>query len=204
MTKDNSNAVAGKWPLAAKAGVDSHAFDKGLPPAASIRGLSITRNGYPAITTILPRAPLWNPVKVKMMEGGMVTSVTVAAMRAPANYCAAANPGVRIISGRKCSTAPATGIHSEMWGACPYAKAVPGIRIAQRRRMDEQHAGGLKARCDRGNADGPFSIAEAKEAVKWAYYPPVGGRSSGRHAPCVLAVCRAAIARHSTRIWSWC
>jgi hypothetical protein len=60
---DDSNATAGKWPLAAKAGVDSHA-DKIAPPGAVNQGpfnMDTWKRGH----TFDPPAggsPIWNPV----------------------------------------------------------------------------------------------------------------------------------------------
>ena len=64
-----------------------------------------------------------------------------------------------------------------MWAACPHAKAVPGVRVPNANEFDEQHA----------LDDGALvmviptvrSVEEAKEAAKWAFFPPLGGRSNG-------------------------
>jgi hypothetical protein len=64
-----------------------------------------------------------------------------------------------------------------MWNACPHAKAVAGVRVANANEFDEQHA------LDEGAMvlviPTVRSVEEAKEAIKWAYYPPMGGRSRG-------------------------
>jgi 2-keto-3-deoxy-L-rhamnonate aldolase RhmA len=66
---------------------------------------------------------------------------------------------------------------AQMWNSCPYAKAVPGARIPNANEFDEQHAMDMGALW----LEVPTvrTVAEAQEAVKWAYYPPMGGRSLG-------------------------
>jgi 2-keto-3-deoxy-L-rhamnonate aldolase RhmA len=177
MTKDDSNAVAGKWPLAAKAGVDSHAIDKALPGGVN-QGAFNYKTWKRGHNTDAPAgADIWNPVKVKMMQGGLITSVTVPAYATPANYCEAANSGVDYIWTEAQHSAGNWHDMHEMWGACPHAKAVPGIRIPNANEYDEQHAG------DEGAlvivVPTVRSVAEAKEAAKWAFFPPLGGRSQG-------------------------
>ena len=53
-----------------------------------------------------------------------------------------------------------------MWSACPHAKAVPGVRLPNANEYDEQNA------LDNGALvlviPTVRSVAEAKEAVKWA------------------------------------
>jgi 2-dehydro-3-deoxyglucarate aldolase/4-hydroxy-2-oxoheptanedioate aldolase len=65
----------------------------------------------------------------------------------------------------------------KMWSRCPNAKAVPGVRIANANEFDEQHAMDLGALVL--VIPTVRSIREAREAVKWAYYPPKGERSAG-------------------------
>jgi len=167
----------GSFPLAAKAGVDSHA-DKVAPAGAVNTGPYDYKKWKFGHNTDYPEGtPLWNPVKVKMMEGGKVTSITIDGNDSPAHYCAAANAGVDFIWTEMQHSAGTWDTVQKMWNACPYAKAVPGVRIANANEMDEQHAMDLGALW----LEIPTvrSIEEAKEAVKWAYYPPMGARSSG-------------------------
>jgi 2-keto-3-deoxy-L-rhamnonate aldolase RhmA len=69
----------------------------------------------------------------------------------------------------------------KMWSHCPNAKAVPGVRIPSANQFDEQHALDLGAIVL--VVPTVHSVAEAREAVKWAYYPTKGGRSQGHMSP---------------------
>jgi 2-keto-3-deoxy-L-rhamnonate aldolase RhmA len=178
MSQNDSNASAqSKWPLAAKAGVDSHALTTPLPG-------EINKGAYSDKTWIRGHrqdapagAQLWNPVKVKMMQGGKITSVTVPADSNANVYCEAANSGVDYIwTEVQHGVGGWANIYDE-WNGCPHAKAVPGARVPNANEMDEQHA------MDNGALvlviPTVRSVEEAKEAVKWAYFPPMGGRSQG-------------------------
>ena len=81
---DDSNATAGKKkdPLAAKAGVDSHA-DLIAPQGAINHGPLDHEQTWKRGHTFdpPPGSPIWNPVKLKLMAGGKITSVTI--QRAP-------------------------------------------------------------------------------------------------------------------------
>jgi 2-keto-3-deoxy-L-rhamnonate aldolase RhmA len=177
-TQNDSNSVNGKWsPFAAKAGVDSHADTVPLPGAVNTGPFNYKTWKYGPNTSCSGPCPIWNPVKLKMMRGEIVTSVTVPSDSSPQVYCEAANSGVDFIwTEAQHSDGTWYNIHN-MWGACPHAKAVPGVRIPNANEYDEQHAG------DEGalwiEVPTVRSLAEAKEAVKWAYFPPLGGRSQG-------------------------
>ena len=157
----------GSFPLAAKAGVNSHA-EQVAPPGAVNQGpfnMNTWKRGtsydYP------PGTPIWNPVMAKMMQGGKVTSITLDGNDSPAHYCAAANSGVDFIWTEMQHSAGTWDSVQKMWNACPYAKAVPGVRIANTNEFDEQHALDLGALW----LEIPTvrTVEEAKEAVKWAY-----------------------------------
>ena len=137
----------------------------------------MTRPGNSASSDAPPDTPIWNPVKLKMMQGGKITSVTINGNDTPAHYCAAANSGVDFIWTEMQHSGGTWDGVQKMWTACPYAKAVPGARIPNANEFDEQHAMDLGALW----LEIPTvrSLAEAQEAVKWAYYPPMGGRSAG-------------------------
>jgi 2-keto-3-deoxy-L-rhamnonate aldolase RhmA len=183
--QDDAAATAAKsYPLAAKEDVDSHA-DKIAPPGAVNQGpFDMNKWKYGHAFDAPPGTPIWNPVKVKMMQGGKITSASIAGNSDPAIYCAAANAGYDFIW-TEMQHAPGTWDSvSKMWNACPHAKAVPGARIPNANEFDEQHAMDMGALW----LEVPTvrSVAEAKEAVKWAYYPPMGGRSLGGQ-PAALA-----------------
>jgi 2-keto-3-deoxy-L-rhamnonate aldolase RhmA len=64
-----------------------------------------------------------------------------------------------------------------MWRTCPYAKAVPGVRLAYADEREIQHA------TDAGAlvivVPTVDSVEEAIAARNWTYFPPLGRRSSG-------------------------
>src|SRR5258708_30157613 len=66
---------------------------------------------------------------------------------------------------------------SRMWRTCPYAKAVPGVRVAYTDEREIQHA--LDAGALVVVVPTVDSKAEAIEARNWAYFPPLGRRSNG-------------------------
>ena len=144
--QDDAAATAGVFPLAAKAGVDSHA-DKVAPPGAVNQGAFNDKTWkFGHAFDAPPNTPIWNPVKVKMMQGGKITSVTIDGNDVARASIAPPPIPAWISSGRKCSTAAAPGTPSQkMWNACPYAKAVPGVRIPNANEFDEQHAMDLGA-----------------------------------------------------------
>lgn len=175
--QDDAAATAGNFPLAAPAGVDSHA-DKIAPAGAVNQGpFDMKTWKYGHRFDAPPGTPIWNPVKQKMLQGGTITSVTINGNADPAIYCAAANSGVDYIWTEMQHSAGTWNTVQKMWSSCPYAKAVPGARIPNANEFDEQHAMDLGALVL--IIPTVRSIEEAQEAVKWAYYPPMGGRSLG-------------------------
>jgi 2-keto-3-deoxy-L-rhamnonate aldolase RhmA len=175
--QDDAAATAGAFPLAAKAGVDSHA-DRVAPAGAVNQGAFDMKTWkYGHAFDAPARTPIWNPVKKKMLEGGTITGVTINGNADPSVYCAAANSGVDYIWTEMQHSGGTWNTVQKMWSACPYAKAVPGARVPNANEFDEQHALDLGALVL--IIPTVRSIEEAREAVKWAYYPPMGGRSLG-------------------------
>jgi 2-keto-3-deoxy-L-rhamnonate aldolase RhmA len=175
--QDDAAASAGSFPLAAKAGVDSHA-DKTAPPGATNQGAFNDKTWkYGHAFDAPANAPIWNPVKEKMMRGEKITSATINGNASPEVYCAAANSGVDFIWTEMQHSGGTWDSVQKMWSHCPYAKAVPGVRIANANEFDEQHAMDLGAMVL--IIPTVRSVKEAREAVKWAYYPPKGERSAG-------------------------
>src|SRR5215470_3573451 len=171
------NGPASSFPLAAKAGVDSHA-DKTAPPGAVNQG-AFNMNSWkfgPAFDAPAG-TPIWNPVKLKMMRGEKITSVTVMGNADPEVYCAAANSGVDFVWTEMQHSGGTWDSVQKMWSHCPHAKAVPGVRIPSANQIDEQHALDLGAMVL--IVPTVHDVAEAREAVRWAYYPTKGGRSQG-------------------------
>ena len=94
---NNPNPGAGQFPLAAPAGKDSGARQT-APPGAVNQGLfdPATWKYGPAFNPPAG-AKIWNPVKLKMMQGGKVTGGTLFSSTDPATYCAMANAGYDFI-----------------------------------------------------------------------------------------------------------
>ncbi|HVZ28673.1 MAG TPA: aldolase/citrate lyase family protein [Rhizomicrobium sp.] len=174
---EDAVAAGGKFPLAAKAGQDSGAA-KTAPPGAVNQGpFDMTKWKYGPAWNAPAGSKLWNPAKIKLMQGGKVTGGTVFYAKDGQTYCAMANAGYDYIWTEMQHSQHNWQDVTDMWSQCPHAKAVPGARIPSAEEFDEQHA----------LDDGALvlvvptvrSVAEAKEAVKWAYFPPLGGRSNG-------------------------
>jgi len=170
-------AKGGQFPLAAKAGQDSHAFDQAPAGAVNQGKFDMDKWKYGHAWDAPSGTKIWNPVKLKMMRGEKVVGGTVFAATDPDTYCAMANAGYDFIWTEMQHSEHNWQDVTDMWSQCPHAKAVPGARVPNANEFDEQHA----------LDDGALvlvvptvrSAAEAKEAVKWAYFPPLGGRSNG-------------------------
>jgi len=176
-SQDDAQATAKSFPLAAKEGVDSHA-DQVAPPGAVNQGpFNMNTWKYGHAWDGPKGAPIWNPVKAKIQHGGKITSITINGNADPAVYCAAANSGVDFIWTEMQHSGGTWDHVQKMWNHCPYAKAVPGARLPNANEFDEQHAADLGALVI--IIPTVRSVEEAREAVKWAYYPPLGGRSRG-------------------------
>ena len=122
-------------------------------------------------------AKVWNPVKLKLMQGGKVTGGTLFGATDASTYCAMANAGYDFIwtemqhSDRDWESA------ARMWRTCPWARAVPGVRVAYTDEREIQHA------LDSGAlvivVPTVDTAEEAIEARDWTYFPPLGRRSRG-------------------------
>ena len=147
-----------------------------------------------------PGAKIWNPVKLKMMQGGKVTGGTLFSATDPATYCAMANAGYDFIWTEMQHDARDWEEVSRMWRTCPNAKAVPGVRVAYTDEREIQHA--LDAGALVLVVPTVDTVAEAIEARNWAYFPPLGTpqqrRRPGVRRQRCGAACRAATARRST------
>src|SRR3989442_3763323 len=69
------------------------------------------------------------------------------------------------------------GAVARMWRTCPYAKAVPVVRVDYTDEREIQHA--LDAGALVVVVPTIDSKAEAIEARNWTYFPPLGRRSNG-------------------------
>ena len=170
-------AGSSKFPLAAPAGSDSNALN--VAPAGAVN----TGPFDPATWKYGPAfnppagAKIWNPVKLKLMQGGKVTGGTLFSSVDPSTYCAMANAGYDFIWTEMQHSARDWDQAARLWRTCPHAKAVPGARVAFSNEREIQHA------TDAGAlvivVPTVDTVEEAIEARNWTYFPPLGRRSSG-------------------------
>jgi 2-keto-3-deoxy-L-rhamnonate aldolase RhmA len=174
-----NNAAAGTlaFPLAAQAGADSGAI-RSAPPGAVNTGPfnPATWKFGPAYD--LPGGPrIWNPVKLKMMQGGKVTGGTVLSATDPSTYCAMASAGYDYIWTDMQHDPHDWGDVARMWRTCPHAGAVPGVRVADTSEREIQRA------LDSGAlvlvVPTIDTVEEAIAARDMAFFPPLGRRSNG-------------------------
>ncbi len=174
-----NNPAAGTvtFPLAAPAGVDSNA--RRVAPPGSVNQGPFDPATWKYGSAFDPPAgtKVWNPVKLKMLQGGKVTAGTVFSATDPATYCAMANAGYDFIWTEMQHGQTDWQAVARMWRTCPTAKAVPGVRIAYTDEREIQHAldgGALVVVVPTVD-----TVAEAIDARNWTYFPPLGRRSNG-------------------------
>ena len=174
-----SNAAPGtlQFPLAAPAGKDSHALTIAPPGAVNQGPFDPSTWKYGPSFDPPPVSKIWNPVKLKMMQGGKVTGGTLFSATDPATYCAMANSGYDFIWTEMQHDQRDWEAVSRMWRACPYARAAPGVRVAYTDEREIQHA--LDAGALVVVVPTVDTVAEAIEARNWTYFPPLGRRSNG-------------------------
>jgi 2-keto-3-deoxy-L-rhamnonate aldolase RhmA len=173
------NPAAGTtpFPLAAPAGTDSNAKNVAPPGAENQGPFDPATWKYGPAFTPPPGTKLWNPVRLKMLQGGKVTGGTLFSATDPATYCAMANAGYDFIWTEMQHDQHDWQAVARMWRTCPHAKAVPGARVAYADEREIQHA------VDAGAlvivVPTVDTVAEAIEARNWTYFPPLGRRSAG-------------------------
>jgi hypothetical protein len=174
---NNARPGATEFPLAAPAGKDSNA--KTTAPAARSTRDHLTRQAGNTGRRSIPRpdAKIWNPAKLKLMQGGKVTGGTVFSATDPATYCAMANAGYDFIWTEMQHDQHDWQAVARMWRTCPTAKAVPGVRVAYTDEREIQHA--LDAGALVVVVPTVDTVQEAIEARNWTYFPPLGRRSNG-------------------------
>jgi 2-keto-3-deoxy-L-rhamnonate aldolase RhmA len=174
-----NNPDAGKlqFPLAAPAGKDSGAINTALPGGVNQGPVDPATWKYGPQFRPPADAKIWNPVKLKMMQGGKVTGGTVFSATDPATYCAMANAGYDFIWTEMQHNDRDWQAVARMWRTCPNARAVPGVRVAYADEREIQHA--LDAGALVIVVPTIDSKAEAIEARNWTYFPPLGRRSNG-------------------------
>ena len=174
---NNANPGATQFPLAAPGGRDSNA--RTVAPAGAVNqgAFDPTQWKYGTAFNPPPNSKIWNPVKLKLMQGAKVTGGTLFSATDPATYCAMANAGYDFIWTEMQHNDRDWGAVARMWRTCPYAKAVPGVRVAYTDEREIQHA--LDAGALVIVVPTVDSKAEAIEARNWTYFPPLGRRSNG-------------------------
>lgn len=179
-TEDETHLSAGaqQFPLAAPAGVDSHAINQAPPGAINQGPLDPSTWNYGHAFDAPSSAKIWNPVMVKLMKGEKVVGGTFFYSDDPESYCAMANSGYYDFIWTEMQHSPRDWEKvGRLWAACPHAKAVPGVRVAYTNEREEQHA------MDMGAlvlvVPTVRSVQEGIEARNWAMFPPLGGRSLG-------------------------
>ena len=174
-----NNAAAGsmQFPLAAPAGKDSGAIRTAPSNAVNQGMFDMAKWKYGSDFSAPPNSKIWNPVKVKMMQGAKVTGGTLFGATDPSTYCAMANAGYDFIWTEMQHNARDWNEVAKMWRTCPHAKAVPGVRVAYADEREIQHAtdaGALVVVVPTID-----TVEEAIAARDWTYYPPLGKRSNG-------------------------
>jgi 2-keto-3-deoxy-L-rhamnonate aldolase RhmA len=137
--------------------------------------LSAAVLGMTALGQSPANPPLYNTVKLKLMAGKQVFSFTQ--MKAdPQGYCEVAKHFDYVWFEMQHSTLEFKDIEA-MIAACPHTPAIPMIRLPDAQEWHIQHAtdigvlGIIVPTVD--------DVDRAREAAKWARYPPVARRSSG-------------------------
>jgi 2-keto-3-deoxy-L-rhamnonate aldolase RhmA len=174
---NNPDAGAQKFPLAAPAGSDSNARTAAPAGAVNQGPFDPAAWKYGPAFDAPAGAKVWNPVKLKMMQGGKVTGGTLFSATDPETYCAMANAGYDFIWTEMQHGQRDWQAAARMWRTCPHAKAVPGVRLAYADEREIQHA------TDAGAlvivVPTVDTVEEAVEARNWTYFPPLGRRSQG-------------------------
>lgn len=174
-----NNAAPGKtqFPLAAPAGKNSGAWN--TPPAGSVNTGTFNVDTWKYGPNFNPPAnsKIWNPVKLKLKQGGKITGGTLFNSTDPSTYCALANAGYDFIWTEMQHDQRDWNQAARMWRTCPNAKAVPGARVAYADEREIQHA------VDAGAlvivVPTVDTVEEAIAARNWTYFPPLGRRSNG-------------------------
>jgi 2-keto-3-deoxy-L-rhamnonate aldolase RhmA len=174
---NNPDAGRTEFPLAAPAGKDSGARTTAPAGALNSGPFDPASWKYGPAFTPPPGTKIWNPVKLKMIQGGKVTGGTVFSSTDPETYCAMANAGYDFIWTEMQHNSRDWESVARMWNSCPHAKAVPGVRVAYTDEREIQHA--LDAGALVLVVPTVDTLQEAIDARNWAYFPPLGRRSNG-------------------------
>jgi 2-keto-3-deoxy-L-rhamnonate aldolase RhmA len=159
-----------QFPLAAPAGQDSNARQVAPPGSVNQGPFNDATWKYGAAFNPPAGTKIWNPVKLKLMQGGKIVGGTVSAVSDPTTYCAMANAGYDFIWTEMQHSASSWENVWKAWRTCPHARAVPGVR-------EFEHAldGGALVLV----VPTVDTVEEAIQARDWAFFPPLGRRSLG-------------------------
>ena len=137
-----NNADAGRlsFPLAAPAGKDSGALQTAPEGAVNTGPFDEQTWKYGPNYDAGAGAKIWNPVRLKMLQGEKVTGGTLFSATDPETYCAMANAGYDFIWTEMQHNTRDWNQVARMWAACPHAKAVPGARVSHTDEREIQHA----------------------------------------------------------------
>lgn len=174
---NNPNPGATAFPLAAPQGVDSNAKQKGPAGANNQGAFDPASWQYGTAFNAPAGSKVWNPVKIKLQQGGKVTGGTLFSATDPSTYCAMANAGYDFIWTEMQHGQTDWQQVARMWRTCPHAKAVPGVRVAYTDEREIQHA--LDAGALVVVVPTVDTVEEAIAARNWTYFPPLGRRSNG-------------------------
>lgn len=174
---NNPDAGKQRFPLAAPAGKNSDAINTALPGGVNQGTIEPGNWKYGPQAKAPEGAKVWNPVKLKMFAGEKVTGGTLFSSTDPATYCAFANAGYDFIWMEMQHDQKDWNQVAKMWRTCPYARAVPGVRVAYTDEREIQRA------ADAGAlvivVPTVDTVEEAIQARNWVYFPPLGRRSNG-------------------------
>jgi 2-keto-3-deoxy-L-rhamnonate aldolase RhmA len=166
-----------KFPLAAPAGSDSKSLTVPPPGAVNQGPFDPATWKYGPAFNSPPGATVWNPVKLKLLQGAKVTGGTLFSATDPATYCAMADAGYDFVWTEMQHDQRDWQATARMWRTCPHAGAVPGVRVAATDEREIQHA--LDAGALVVVVPTVDTVEEAVEARNWTYFPPLGRRSAG-------------------------
>lgn len=166
-----------QFPLAAPAGKDSNARQLAPPGAVNQGPYDMSTWKYGNAFNPPPGTKIWNPAKLKLMQGGKLVGGTVRAVSDPSIYCAMANAGYDFIWTEMQHWPSSWDNVAKAWRTCPHAGAVPGVRIAytDEREITRALDGGALVLV----VPTVDTVEEARQVVDWAYFPPTGKRSQG-------------------------
>jgi 4-hydroxy-2-oxoheptanedioate aldolase len=141
----------------------------------ALPGLSLTAQGQ-GQGQGAAKPKLYNTAKQKLLEGKQIFSFTQSRMDV-AGYCESAKHYDYAWFEMQHSTLEFADIE-KMIGACPHAGATPMIRLPDAQEWHIQHATDIGAL---GIVIPTVDdVDRAREAAKWARFPPVARRSSGQ------------------------